>query len=148
MGVWSILVGLFLLDTAAKVVRGAQATRLVTVSEAMSPPISIEPLLTVSKFVDAVLPLHRQTTFPVALNGRLLGILSLEDLKMLPRDRWSNTIVQTVMRPVAPGFFVEPWTTLDSARELMKENGVGSVGVISSNGRLVGFLQSGKIRRR
>lgn len=148
MGGWSILVGLFLLDTATKVVKGAKGARLITVGEAMSPPIAIEPELTISRFVDDVLPLHRQTTFPVAIHGRLHGILALEDLKVVPRERWVNTIVQTVMRPVGPGFFVEPSTTLDSARELMKENGVGSVGVINTHGQLVGFLQSGKIRRR
>jgi Zn-dependent protease/CBS domain-containing protein len=148
MGGWSILVGLFLLDTALKVVKGAAGTRLVTVGDAMSRPISIEPALTVSRLVDDVLPLHRQTSFPVALKGRLHGILSLADLKSLPRERWANTSVQTVMRPIGPGLFVEPSSTLDSARDLMKENGVGSIAVVNAKGELVGFLQSGKIRRQ
>jgi CBS domain-containing protein len=52
------------------------------------------------------------------------------------------------MRPVGPGFFVEPSTTLDSAQELMKKNGVGSLGVVNAHGQLIGFLQSGRIRRR
>lgn len=148
MGGWSILVGLFLLDTALKVVRGAAETRLVTVGDAMSPPIVIEPALTVGRLVDDVLPLHRQTSFPVALKGRVHGILSLADLKSLPRERWANTMVQTVMRPIGPGLFVEPSSTLDSARDLMKENGVGALAVVSAKGELVGFLQNGKIKRR
>ncbi|MDQ2974315.1 MAG: site-2 protease family protein [Acidobacteriota bacterium] len=148
MGGWSILVGLFLLDTALKVVKGAAGTRLVTVGDAMSHPIAIEPALTVSRLVDDILPLHRQTSFPVALKGRLHGILSLADLKSLPRERWANTSVQTMMRPIGPGLFVEPSSTLDSARDLMKENGVGSIAVVNAKGELVGFLQSGKIRRQ
>ncbi|HAF16228.1 MAG TPA: hypothetical protein DHU55_12335 [Blastocatellia bacterium] len=148
MGGWSILVGLFLLDTAAKVVKGSQGARLVTVGEAMSAPIAIEPELVVRRFVDDVLPLHRQTSFPVAINGRLHGILTLEDLKSLPPERWADTRVQTVMRPIVAGFFVETATTLDSAQELMKGNGVGSVAVLNTRGELVGFLQRGKIRRR
>ncbi|HEY3042296.1 MAG TPA: site-2 protease family protein [Pyrinomonadaceae bacterium] len=148
MGGWSILVGLFLLDTAAKVVKSAHQVGLATVGEAMSPPVSIEPTLTVTRLVDDFLPLHRQTSFPVALKGRLHGILSLEDLKSLPRERWATTRVQAVMRPVGPGFFVEPSTTLDSAQELMKKNGVGSLGVVNAHGQLIGFLQSGRIRRR
>src|SRR5688572_9072876 len=86
MGAWSILVGLFLLDTAARVVKSAHEVELATVADAMSPPVAIAPGLTVSKLVDDFLPLHRQTTFPVALKGRLHGILSLEDLKSLPRE--------------------------------------------------------------
>lgn len=147
MGGWSILVGLFLLDTAVKVVKSAQDARLVTVAEAMSPPFAIEPELTVTRLVDDVLPLHRQTSFPVAVKGQLRGILSLEDLKLLPRERWATTRVQTIMRPVVPRFFVEPSTTLDSAQALMKENGVGSIAVINTRGQLVGFLQRGKIKR-
>jgi Zn-dependent protease len=148
MGGWSILVGLFLLDTALKVVKRAAGTRLVTVGDAMAHPISIEPALTVLRLVDDILPLHRQTSFPVALKGRLHGILSLADLKSLPRERWPDTSVQTVMRPIGPGLFVEPSSTLDSARDLMKQNGVGSIAVVNAKGELVGFLQSGKIRRQ
>ena len=148
MGGWSILVGLFLLDTAARVVKSAPEVGLATVADAMSPPASIEPELTVIRFVDDFLPLHRQTSFPVALKGRLQGILSLEDLKSLPRERWATTRVQAVMRPVGPAFFVEPSTTLDAAQERMKENGVGSIAVVNAQGHLVGFLQSGTSRRR
>jgi Zn-dependent protease len=148
MGGWSILVGLFLLDTAAKVVKSAHEVGLATVADAMSPPVAIEPGLTITRLVDDVLSLHRQTSFPVAVKGKLHGILSLEDLKSLPRERWSTTRVQAVMRPVAPGFFVESSTTLDSAQELMKQNGVGSIAVVNTKGELVGFLQSGRLERR
>ncbi len=147
MGGWSILVGLFLLDTASKVVKGSQQARLLTVADGMSAPVAIDPGLPVSRFVDDILPLHRQTSFPVAVKGRLHGILSLEDLKSVPRESWSKTLVQTVMRPIVPGFFVGPSTTLDSAQELMKENGVGSIAVINAQGDLIGFLFSGKIKR-
>jgi Zn-dependent protease len=148
MGTWSILVGIFVLDTAMKVVKSAQHARLVTVEEAMSPPVAIEPGLMVTRFVDDILPLHRQTSFPVAVSGRLHGILALKDLKSLPRERWASTRVQSVMRPVGPGFFVEPSTTLDSAQAVMKENGVGAIAIVNARGELVGFLQSGSVKRR
>lgn len=148
MGGWSILVGLFLLDTAAKVVKSAQGGRLVSVADAMSQPIALDPSLMVSRLVDDILPLHRQISFPVAVNGQLHGILSLEDLKSLPRESWTKTTVQTVMRPIAPQFFVDPATTLNSAQEIMKENGIGSLAVVDAQGKLVGFLQRGKVTRR
>ena len=148
MGIWSILVGLFLLDTAAKVVKGAQRAKQVTVGDAMSAPVSIAPELTIIQLIDDFLPLHRQTSFPVAINRQLHGILALEDLKALPRERWRLTRARDVMRPVAPRFFVEPSTTLDYARELMKRNGVGSLAVVNNHGELVGFLQSGRLRPR
>jgi len=68
----------------------------------------------------------------------------LEDLKLLPRERWATTRVQTIMRPVVPRFFVEPSATLDSAQALMKENGVGSIAVINTRGQLVAFSNAEK----
>jgi Zn-dependent protease len=148
MGLWSVLVGVFLFDAAYSVVRQTQATARNTVSDAMSVPFSIEPDMLVSHLIDTVLPLHRQIAFPVALERRLHGILALEDLKSLPRERWRLTRARDVMRPVAPGFFVEPTATLDYARELMKCNGVGSLAVVEKTGELIGFLQSGTFKRR
>jgi Zn-dependent protease len=148
MGAWSILVGLFLLDTAARVVKSAHGARVLTVGDTMSAPVVIEPDLTVSKLVDEVLPIHRQTSFPVAINKQLHGILALEDLKSLPRELWRATRARDVMRPIGPRFFVDPSATLEYAKELMKRNGVGALAVVNTNGDLVGFLQNGRLRRR
>ncbi|MBA2703931.1 MAG: site-2 protease family protein [Blastocatellia bacterium] len=148
MGGWSILVGLFLLDTAAKVVRGAQNTRLLTAGDVMSPPIAIDPEMTVTRLIDEVLPLHRQTSFPVAVNGRAHGILALEALKSLPKEKWHTTQVKDAMRGINPQLFVETSVILESAKEMMIDNGIGSLVVVNNQGELVGFLQSGKIIKR
>ena len=147
MGVWSVLVGLFLFDAAYSVVKHVRGRLQNIVKEAMLAPFSVEPDLTISQLIDSVLPLHRQVAFPVALNKRLHGIVSLEDLKTLPRERWHLTKARDVMRPIAPRFFVEPTATLDYARELMKRNGIGSLAVVAKNGELVGFLQTGRFKR-
>ena len=148
MGFWSVLVGLFLFDAAYSVVKHVRGRVQNIVKEAMSAPFAVEPDLLISQLIDSVLPMHRQVAFPVALNNRLHGIVSLEDLKTLPRDRWHLTKARDVMRPIAPRFFVEPNATLDYARELMKRNGIGSLAVVGKNGELVGFLQSGRFKRK
>ena len=148
MGFWSVLVGLFLFDAAYSVVKHVRGRVRNVVSEAMSAPYSIEPDLLISNLIDSVLPMHRQVAFPVAQNQRLHGMLSLEDLKNLPRERWHLTRARDVMRPIAPRFFVEPNATLDYAQELMKRNGIGSVAVVGRTGELVGFLQTGKFKRK
>ncbi|HEU0251816.1 MAG TPA: site-2 protease family protein [Pyrinomonadaceae bacterium] len=148
MGFWSVLVGLFLFDAAYSVVKHVRGHVRYIVSEAMTASVSIEPDLLISHLINSVLPLHRQVAFPVAENRRLHGMLSLEDLKTLPRESWHLTRARDVMRPIAPRFFVEPTATLDYAQELMKRNGIGSVAVVGKNGDLVGFLQSGKVKRK
>ena len=148
MGFWSVLVGLFLFDAAYSVVKHVRPRVQNIVKEAMSAPFAVEPDLLISQLIDSVLPMHRQVAFPVALNKRLHGIVSLEDLKTLPRDRWHLTTARDVMRPIAPRFFVEPNATIEYARELMKRNGIGSLAVVGKNGELVGFLQSGRFKRK
>jgi predicted transcriptional regulator len=147
MGLWSVLVGLFLFDAAYGVVKHTREHLRHIVSEAMSAPFAIEPDTLISHLIDSILPLHRQIAFPVAKQQCLHGILSLEDLKLLPRERWHLTRASEVMRPIAPRFFVEPTATLDYARELMQRNGVASLVVVGKSGELVGFLQNGEFKR-
>ena len=145
MGLWSVLVGLFLFDAAVGIVRHGRNPKAGTVAEAMSPPFAIEPDVLISSFVDEILPLHLQTSFPVAHNRRLHGILSLQDLKSLPRERWRERRVRDCMRPVEPRMFVEPSTTIARARGLMQTHGMDSLAVVDNHGQLVGFLQNGQL---
>ena len=146
-GLWLGLVGLFLFDAARAVTR-PRRRGLRTAAEAMAAPVSVEPDSTVGHFVDHVLALHRQEVFTVAREQRLHGILTLEDLKRLPRERWHHTRVRDVMRPVAEDLFVAPSTPLARAERLMNENGAGALAVVDDAGRLVGLLLRGRLRRR
>src|SRR5947209_14365272 len=146
MGLWLALVGFLLFDAARSVVRRRKSLR--TAGDAMTAPVSVEPDATVSNFVDNFLPLHRQEAFAVAQARRLHGILTLRDLKELPRERWHSTLVRDVMRPVAPDLFVAPQTPLARAERLLNENGAGALAVVNNAGELVGLLLRGRIKRR
>ncbi|HYG81548.1 MAG TPA: site-2 protease family protein [Pyrinomonadaceae bacterium] len=146
-GLWSVLVGLFLFDAAASVVRHARNMKQATVADAMSAPVSIEPDVTILQFVDSILPLHRRTSFPVAQRGKLHGILTLEDLKALPRERWRETRARDVMRPVDSSLFVEATATMERADAIMRRNGLGALAVIDPAGHLVGYLQRGRLKK-
>ena len=137
MGLWLALVGFFLFDAARAVVK--PRAKLRTAADAMTAPISIEPDSTVSHFIDNVLPVHRQEAVAVAHASRLHGILTLRDLKKLPRELWHKTLVRDVMRPVAP---------LARAERMMNENGAGALAVVNNAGELVGLLLRGRVKRR
>jgi Zn-dependent protease/CBS domain-containing protein len=147
-GLWTALVGVFLLDAAVGIVGHTLRADKITVGEVMSVPIALKPETTIGSFIDHTLPLHRMTAFPVAQNRRLHGVLTLEDLKKLPRERWHKTLIREVMRPVTEELFVSPDERLNDARELMRENGAGALAVVDERGLLVGFLQRGKIRKK
>ncbi|MDT4968503.1 MAG: hypothetical protein QOJ64_3240 [Acidobacteriota bacterium] len=146
-GLWSVMVGLFLFDAAAGIVRHARTMKQVTVAETMGAPIAIDPEILISQFIDTVLPLYRRTSFPVARGKQLHGILALEDLKQLPRERWRATRARDVMRPIDSTLFVDSATTMARAEEIMQSNGVGSLAVVDQSGQLVGFLQRGRLKK-
>ena len=145
MGLWSTMVGIFLLGAATNVVKSAREP--ATVRDAMTAPVSIEPDLSINRFVDELLPLHRYATFPVAHGGKLLGILSLEDLKKLPREQWRVRRARDLMRPVNSSMFLKAAATMAAARDLMQRNGLGAVAVIDEAGDLIGFLRNNLSKR-
>ena len=147
-GLWTILVGFFLLDAATEIIRHINSIENLTVEAVMQLPVSVAPDASVQHFVDRILALHRQEIFTVAKNRQLYGLLLLEDLKELPREEWQKTLVQNVMRPITTDHFVETDAFLSEARELMRENGIGAVGVIDKKGNLVGFLRHGRAGKR
>lgn len=146
-GLWTVIVGVFLFDAAKEVIKEIDRLDETKVGQVMSLPISVAPDDNVLHFVDNILPKHRLTTFLVAKERALYGVLLLEDLKKLEKSKWHKTKIAKVMRGITADYFVESDFLLADARELMKNNGIGALGVIDSEGNLVGYLQRGKIRR-
>ena len=54
-----------------------------------TPPVAVTPETTIHELVNETLPIHRQESFAVARDGRLHGVLSLSDIRDLPRDLWA-----------------------------------------------------------
>ncbi len=147
-GFWAILAGLFVLDSATSIIREVKAEHHILVEDVMSLSIPLAPASTLQHFVDEVLPLHRQTAFPVADGNRFLGMLVLEDLKSIDRDRWRATSVREVMRPVESDHFVLTGTPISDAREILERNHTGALAVLDDGSRIVGLLHRGSVRNR
>ena len=50
------------------------------------------------QLIDTYVYRHRHNMFPVVDNGRLVGCGGMNDIKRLPRDRWSSTAVAAIMK--------------------------------------------------
>jgi len=147
-GFWMILIGLFLYDAAASIIKDMRRHANVRLMDVMMLPVAVAPDANLLYFVDHILPINRQAVFPVAKDHQLYGMLLLEDLKAVPRERWHQTLVQNVMRAVTREQFIDMTASVSDARAQMRENGIGAVGVLDDDGRLVGFLGGGVIRKQ
>jgi len=146
-GFWMILIGLFLYDAAKGIIQEVRSLDRVSVMDVMKLPVAVPPDASILHFVDNILPLNRQAVFPVARDRQFYGMLLLEDMKSISRERWHLTRVHDVMRAVTSDHFVETTDSLTRARELMQENRIGAVGVLDKEGKLVGFLGGQIIKR-
>ncbi|MEO6726081.1 MAG: M50 family metallopeptidase [Blastocatellia bacterium] len=157
---WLLIVGVFLKAAAGsdyrnrqrradEDARSAQPEQFLTpgtVGAVMNAPaVSIAPELRVSEFVDRVLPSNRLSNFPVAREGRLHGILSLQRLRELPSELWEHTIIRDVMEPISEELFIPVRASLEHAQRKLKVNRLGFLAVIDQDGLLVGSLNAADI---
>ena len=148
MGLWTILIGIFLYDAAAGIIRQINNFENLIVENVMELAISVKPSDTIMEFVDNILPLYRKSIFPVAEKKQLYGFMLLEDIKEnFERELWRTTLVRDAMRPIREDYFVEASSSILEARNLMQLNGIKTLGVIDKNAQLVGVLQDSKIKR-
>lgn len=102
-GFWLVFIGWFLHSAA---VRGYHQVLV----EAMLKGVRAEDLMTrdfevvpsdlfINDLVDNYILKKRERVFIVSDNGRLRGIVCLEDVKATPRDKWSETTVSEIMTP-------------------------------------------------
>ena len=101
-GLWFGFIGFFLKEAAESGYRQVllkRSLRGVTVDQVMSAPVTTVPVdLTLDRLVDDYFLRHRYKSFPVEDGGRMVGLVSLGDVKAVPRDRWPAVQVVQIMQ--------------------------------------------------
>lgn len=105
-GLWFVFLGWFLLDAARAeethvLLRGALAG--VRVRDVMTrEPHPTPDWLTLDAFLEEHALRNRFSTFPaVDVDGRLTGLVTLTRIKAVPPERWRDTYVRDIARPLA-----------------------------------------------
>jgi Zn-dependent protease/predicted transcriptional regulator len=147
-GFWLTIVGISLFFSASRIIGEVQEFEQLIVADVMTAPVFVEPNTTITNFMEKTHSRFSQSIFLVAREKQFFGVLIFDDIKNVSRDKWSETKIHTIMRPITPDYFCETNALVNDAREIMRGNGIGALGVIDEKGNLVGFLQRGKIRKR
>lgn len=142
-GIWWILIGLFLRNAAMGSyydLRTRQAIKGRTVRDFMSgAPVAVSPYLSIRQLAEDFVLRHHHEFFPVVEAGRILGSISMREIKDLPRDRWDNTRVGDLMIAISDANMVEARTDAMAALLLMQKRGASRLMVVDG-GILVGIL--------
>ncbi|HKY04864.1 MAG TPA: site-2 protease family protein [Blastocatellia bacterium] len=143
-GIWCVTIGLviaLMLATAEGRSRGVWRVQRGTVEDVMNRDVVlISPDMKVADFINKVLKNNRHTSFPVASEKRLHGLLLLEELKSVAREDWPRLTARDCMRPVDESMFLSVLTPVAEARARVESNGLGRAVVLDSRGLIVGYV--------
>lgn len=133
-GLWIALIGWFLNNAALMGYRQLivrDALDHVPVSRLMDRDVrTVPPNLRLDRLVDDELLRGPQRCFPVVDDGRLLGLVCLQDIRGVPRDDWPATAVEGVMTPRPDLDAVTPDTDAAEALERLTRRDVDQLPVM------------------
>jgi Zn-dependent protease/CBS domain-containing protein len=143
-GVWMLLIGWFL-NNAARMsyerLLTHQALSGVPVRRLMRTEIRrVPPDLRLNELVSNHLMATDQQSFPVEDEGRLLGLVCLEDVRSIPQAEWPTTAVSGVMTPTEELHALPPEAAAEQALDKLAEGDVGQIPILEHE-HLLGLLR-------
>lgn len=151
-GLWSIFIGWFLRSAsraAYQQVSLEHALAGIPVRDVVSEDGAAVPAeATVQEAVTGHFVRHGRDGFPVTRDGKVVGLIGLEDLREVPRGEWSRATVEEVMRPVDAETTIRGDSDLvEALRRLATARG-NRLLVRSGDGAILGLVTQGELLRR
>jgi Zn-dependent protease/predicted transcriptional regulator len=142
-GLWFIFIGLFMKQSATgsyQAVVFRQALSGVRIRQIMTENIvGVDWLASVDELVKEYIYKHHFTNFPVFHTNEYLGMVSLDDVKEVPKELWAFKQVRDIMLPADHVPSLRPEEDATEALARMVSDDLGRMPVVE-NGRLVGIV--------
>ncbi|MDP3879056.1 MAG: site-2 protease family protein [Dehalococcoidales bacterium] len=148
-GLWIAFIGWFIssaADNSYREITLREHLSGIKVKELMTPDQeTIAPETRVEDVVWNIFRKNHGRSVPVCRDGKLLGIVTITDVKELPRDKWAETPVEQIMTR-DPLYMVSPEDNLNTAMKLIAQHDINQV-LINQQGRCAGLLSRSDIIR-
>jgi Zn-dependent protease/CBS domain-containing protein len=142
-GIWLGFIGWFLLSSAQSAnsqVMLASVFNSVTVGSVMNPkPTAVPADISLQQLVDAYFLPGGLRYALVMQADQLVGLITLSDIRHIPREQWGQVPVSTAMIPLSRLHLVSPQQTLSDVLPLMAGRDVNQLPVVQ-NGTPVGIV--------
>jgi CBS domain-containing protein len=149
-GIWIGFIGWFLLSAAQSAntqVMLQSALRGVTIGEVMNPtPPTVPATISLQHLIDEYFLPHGLRFALVMQGDRLAGLITLSDIRHVPREQWGYIPVSQAMIPVERLHVVSPQQSLNDVLPLMAGRDVNQLPVVQ-NGIPVGIVSRDAIMR-
>ena len=149
-GVWLMVIGWFLHSAAESSYENSLASRLlkgVSVAEVMSwdCPV-VEEDISLRQLVDDYASKYNMMAFPVVHGAFLVGMVTMDRVKRVPKENWEQMSVSAVMTGTQDLKTVRPSEDVDQALDEIGERDSDQIPVVDG-GRVVGLLSKSRIRQ-
>jgi Zn-dependent protease len=142
-GLWISFIGWFLLSAAEMNVQHLAFTQALVGLRARDVMTTdcprVSERLSLSRLVEEYILLTGRRCFLVTTDSQLLGLITVHQVKRIPRDAWPHTTVREVMIPLERLRWVSPDAPLPEVIALMDESDVGQAPVVR-DGQLLGLI--------
>lgn len=144
-GLWIAFIGIFLrgaAETGYQQILAGELLQGIKISEIMTRNlVTVDDSITLDKLVEDFFLKHRYNSYPVVSNGIFIGMVSIHDVKQIPRKDWDKVNVGKILDSEIISFCVHPNDDATKAMSKMLKNGLGRVPVIE-NGKLTGIVSN------
>lgn len=142
-GIWLLFLGFFINNSASASYQSTLLSDIfkkTTVQTFMTEHVVIvDDYISVRDFVDRYLLKYKFTVFPVRRMDEIVGILSVENIKGIPADRWDMTVLRGILTPLSKELSVRPEETMDTVMNKIFGNRFGRV-LVMKDGELSGII--------
>jgi Zn-dependent protease/CBS domain-containing protein len=149
-GLWIAFIGWFLLDAARAShaqVGIAGALRGVRAGDVMERDCPVvDGRLNLQTLADEYVLRTGRRCYPVVEGGRVVGLITLHEIKQVERARWPYVTVDSAMRPLQQLHTITPETPLADALQVMGRDDVNQLPVVRE-GRFEGVVGRSHILR-
>jgi Zn-dependent protease/CBS domain-containing protein len=147
-GLWLAVIGWFLESAAVGSYRQLVLQDMLQghkASEIMSRDCLMLPRdLSITRLVNEQVLTSGRRCFTVVDNDRVLGIVTLRDVKMIPRDQWDKKTAVEAMTPLNKLKSVSPDEDLSNVLSILTEQDINQVPVIQDQ-KIVGMISRDNI---
>ena len=149
-GLWLSLIGWFLYMAAQSIQQQAtlqEALSNIKVKNVMAGDIvTVNSSIPVDEAVNKYFLRYGYGGFPVMDDGKFLGIITLKEIKNVPREDWSKVKVSDVLVPHNKKWEMTPDSHVMRALELMIKEDKGRI-IVMENDKILGLITRNGIAR-
>ena len=149
-GIWIVVLGWFIksgAETSLQQTVLGETLSGVTVNSIMTRNVlTVPPDLALQQVVSDYFLVHPHGGYPVVSNGMILGLVTLQSVRTIPREQWATVTVRQAMVPYERTVMVQPTATVLDAMQKMGRERIGRILVVDG-GRLLGIVTRGDIMK-